>query len=535
MRYQEYYCHEYLNKVYYFCLKKTGSEAEAADLSSDISLQIMQALERDVKPERFAAWVWRIARNRYARWVDRKKKRIAMEREEPYSLSTSEHALSDAMVYEQDLQLLRRELALIRSDYRDLLVAYYFRGKKIRALAEEFQLPENTIKTRLYNSRKKLKEGMGMAREFGKLSYDPEHISFEFSVYAAGGGGEPYSLIRRKLPKNILIQTYRNPSTAEELSLELGIALPYMENEIDELLHSTLLSKVGQRYVSNIAILSKEMLTNMYARFLESISSYAKAVKHVIDAKMAYFHKKGTQWAKTNQSVEDQKWSLLSYEYNRIQMKLFISRHGNGGMADFRQLSMNLTPRPNEGIWDLMGKEVGSALEPADFWLGNESVDQGGSTFVFYINWEKFKREDIKVLNREEDAALNNIIAGRWSACEPRLLQQLEEWGYITQVEGGYLPCCLDIDEAVWSCEAEQSAEVAQAYHICDQLFGEYYDYCGHTIQGEVMQNGGINLDFCQQSFIGGLYPMIIKQLLEEGDLHYSDNKMVGVYHLLQS
>ena len=32
------YADEYMEKVFYFCLKKTGSRQEAEDLSSDISL-----------------------------------------------------------------------------------------------------------------------------------------------------------------------------------------------------------------------------------------------------------------------------------------------------------------------------------------------------------------------------------------------------------------------------------------------------------------------------------------------------------------
>jgi len=34
-------------------------------------------------------------------------------------------------------------------------------------------------------------------------------------------------VIEQKICKNIMIQAYNNPSTSEELSIELGIALPY--------------------------------------------------------------------------------------------------------------------------------------------------------------------------------------------------------------------------------------------------------------------------------------------------------------------
>jgi len=107
-----------------------------------------------------------------------------------------------------------------------------------------------------------LKEGMNMAREFGKRSYRPEDISFAASGRQARG--LPWSVVQRKIPKNILLQANNNPSTIEELSVELGIALPYMEEEVAILHNATLLEKQGDRYITNFFILDKECRTEVY-------------------------------------------------------------------------------------------------------------------------------------------------------------------------------------------------------------------------------------------------------------------------------
>ena len=79
-----------------------------------------------------------------------------------------------------------------------------------------------------------------MAREFGKLSYNPENISFiNNGLY--GANGEPWNYISRSLCKNILLAAYRTPSTAEELAMEVGVALPYMEEELRGLVDVTLM------------------------------------------------------------------------------------------------------------------------------------------------------------------------------------------------------------------------------------------------------------------------------------------------------
>ncbi len=40
----------YMEKLFYFCLKRTGSNVEAEDLTQDIALQIIAALNRGTIP-----------------------------------------------------------------------------------------------------------------------------------------------------------------------------------------------------------------------------------------------------------------------------------------------------------------------------------------------------------------------------------------------------------------------------------------------------------------------------------------------------
>ena len=65
---------EYFERVYYYCLKKTGSETEAAELSQDIALGIIEQLRRGACPDSFSGWVWQIVRNIYAGWATEKHK-----------------------------------------------------------------------------------------------------------------------------------------------------------------------------------------------------------------------------------------------------------------------------------------------------------------------------------------------------------------------------------------------------------------------------------------------------------------------------
>ena len=69
------FAENYMEKLFYFCLKKTSNHIEAEDLTQDIAFQIIAALNKGTIPTSFSAWVWKIARNRYSSWAKEKHNR----------------------------------------------------------------------------------------------------------------------------------------------------------------------------------------------------------------------------------------------------------------------------------------------------------------------------------------------------------------------------------------------------------------------------------------------------------------------------
>ena len=73
------FAENYMEKLFYYCLKRTGNQFDADDLTQDIALTVIMALNKGVVPQSFPAWVWQIAHNRYARWAKRKHSRNESE------------------------------------------------------------------------------------------------------------------------------------------------------------------------------------------------------------------------------------------------------------------------------------------------------------------------------------------------------------------------------------------------------------------------------------------------------------------------
>ena len=278
------FAQNYMEKLFYFCLKRTGNHIEAEDLTQDIAFQILVALNKGTIPTSFSAWVWQIARNRYSVWAKEKHNRnesVTGSDISDYEIEDECENIIDEMIHTEQMTLLRRELAFIKSDYRNIVVAYYIESKNVREIAESLSLPTNTVKSRLLRAREILKEGMDMAREFGKRSYNPEDIMFAAS--GSQPSGLPWKVVQRKIPKNILLQASNNPSTIEELSIELGIALPYMEEEVKILHRATLLEKEGDKYITNFFILDKDCRIEVYHALRKTARERSHLIREFID------------------------------------------------------------------------------------------------------------------------------------------------------------------------------------------------------------------------------------------------------------
>ena len=143
------FAENYMEKLFYFCLKKTGNNADTEDLTQDIAFQIISALNKGTVPTSFSAWVWQIARNRYSVWAKEKHSRnesVTGSDIGDYEIEDESENILDELIHTEQMALLRRELAFIKSDYRNIVVAYYIENRSIREIASSLSLSENAVK-----------------------------------------------------------------------------------------------------------------------------------------------------------------------------------------------------------------------------------------------------------------------------------------------------------------------------------------------------------------------------------------------------
>lgn len=482
---------EYLGKIFYFCLKKLGNEFEAEELSQDIVLNVISSLRRSVVPSDFSAWVWKIARNRYARFIDAKVK----DREAKHSDDISELEIVgytddtlENMIHEDELFLLRRELAFIGGDYRNIIVKYYFENRSIREIAALLSLSEDAVKKRLQRARKTLKEGMKMAREFGKRSFSPEQVSFVMNGQD-GEKGQPWSIITHLLYKNIFLETYENPQTARELSLELGVALPYMEDELEFLVDETLLKKVGDKYETNFPIISREEQLKNHDAALSVTPELTEKLCEMIDL---YISQDGSKVDFSFIGLDNAKWVLLT--------KAFDWAEWEAGEIKENPYPDGYPERPDGGRWELVGYEDTEIDEPHFVGqhgaLSHDSneikhdIDYG--QYKFYVGNHQAKTP--VHLCYKESETLWLVCNCKAEACEKAYIDALLKYGYVKKVGNEIKPNLVVFERnAAPRCSSEVSEKLSNLFKNSIELIKQAPTITRGYVIDKAIENGWLN------------------------------------------
>ena len=440
----------YMEKLFYFCLKKTGKNSEADDLTQDIALQIITALKKGTVPTQFSAWIWQIARNRYSVWAKAKHNRGELVTGfdiGDYEIESEEKNALEKMIHTEEMALLRRELAFAKSEYRNIIVAYYIENKSVRNIALSLSLSETAVKQRLFRARQILKEGMDMAREFGKLSYRPENIDFIMNG-CSSRSGEPEIYISRALCKNIMIASYRTPATAEELAVEAGVALPYIEEELKALTEATLMKKNGNKYETNFFIVSAEAQEKIYAHLKDITPELTKAIIEAMEYDIEWRNTNCPKWHDGFQPFEDMKWALLMEETDKVcfaTLKPF-----NKNADDVPNIgSWGHTIRPNGGEWDVLGMEIYNGEKPKYVGLSGcvSSPDVKDLTEIwfrqFHFKCFGLEKRTFELLAYTDGRGLLSVADGNSEEVNESVLNRLENCGYIKKTDVGYVPAIM--------------------------------------------------------------------------------------------
>ncbi|MCH5184260.1 MAG: sigma-70 family RNA polymerase sigma factor [Oscillospiraceae bacterium] len=245
---------EFLPKIYGFAVKKSFSPQETDELCSDILLEVYRTLLRSEEVYNVEGYIWRISERTYSKYVAEKKRRdgisldfVSLEA----VLSYEDEALPEEA--DEELRLLRREVAFLTEKRREVVFRFYYEGKSISQIASELGIPSGTVKWHLNKAKKELKEGFTMERNIGKLGLSPlekVNIGHSGNIY---GNGDPEQFLGDKLNLNIVYSVYHTPRTLEGIAEELGVTPVYLKDRVDMLeANGFLVQTAGKKYTTYV-------------------------------------------------------------------------------------------------------------------------------------------------------------------------------------------------------------------------------------------------------------------------------------------
>jgi len=155
----------YFDKVYSRMLKMTGQPGDAEDLAMEAFNKAFRKLDQYTSEYAFSTWLYGIARNNCIDYLRRNKKdndSMVMNRQEA-EVGITAHELANQlpspeqlMISQQETRLLREIVDTLHPKYKDIITLHYFKELSCEEIAQQLDLPEGTVKVRLFRGRELL-------------------------------------------------------------------------------------------------------------------------------------------------------------------------------------------------------------------------------------------------------------------------------------------------------------------------------------------------------------------------------------------
>ena len=146
----------YQRAVYVTVLRRLGNEAEAQELCQEVFIQAMRKIGQLRDPLCFGGWLRSIANRMAINRAVRTRRTLTLDSDQTEPRYAEQETPLDEVLAQEQRDQVRVGLTRLSEMDRDTLVAFYFRGRSLVQMSDEFDSPVGTIKRRLHVARKRL-------------------------------------------------------------------------------------------------------------------------------------------------------------------------------------------------------------------------------------------------------------------------------------------------------------------------------------------------------------------------------------------
>ncbi|MBQ8294912.1 MAG: sigma-70 family RNA polymerase sigma factor [Clostridia bacterium] len=245
---------QHVRQIFGFALKRCKSVEDAEDLSQEIALKAFRALSlrediKDVEP-----FLWTIARNTLANYYRDHSRYVGVSIDDAKTETFLSVDLEEDMLFHENVAELRKQIAYLSKQQREIVVAYYYENKKQKEIAEKMGISLSLVKWHLFEAKQNLKRGVENMKKTDTLQFAPIRFSLMGFNGSAGTMGGTQAFFYSALSQNIAYCVYREGKTVREIADALGVSPVYVESEAERLEEYGYLIRKGEKYWANFLI-----------------------------------------------------------------------------------------------------------------------------------------------------------------------------------------------------------------------------------------------------------------------------------------
>ena len=156
---------EMVGRLVFSILKE---ESRVEDTVQDVFVLLFRNLSKFRGQSALKTWIYRIAVNEALRQINRSKRWVQMPEGDvepaqiPSAIVVFNHGASPerVMIEGQQRELIQSGLSQLKQDHRVILTLYYLEDLSVQELSSVLEIPEGSVKSRLFYAREALKKAL---------------------------------------------------------------------------------------------------------------------------------------------------------------------------------------------------------------------------------------------------------------------------------------------------------------------------------------------------------------------------------------
>lgn len=147
---------QYEKPVFNAAYRMLNSREDASDVTQTVFLKVYENFDSFDPSRRFFSWVYRITLNESINWLGKQKRLEPLQHEIADNSKSPEQEVDSAQLS----AAVQAALMTIKTDYRTVIILKHFLGCSYMEISDVLEIPEKTVRSRLYSARQLLKNAL---------------------------------------------------------------------------------------------------------------------------------------------------------------------------------------------------------------------------------------------------------------------------------------------------------------------------------------------------------------------------------------